>query len=581
MAAMASARHTMGRSSWTPAAAARLAVIVVTSIALPADAQTTVVAHFPAPGVAAAAAPVPPINPLAPIDTSSPRATLHSFREAVDRIFACVRKEGAAAQRRPEHDHLVRNVLSCLDLTNVPSSLLTSEGSQAAVCLKEVLDRIPLPALADIPDAAAVQAGGLKRWRLPGTEIWLVRIAEGNREGDFVFSTDTVSRAKRFYDRARSLPYRADAGSPGLLDRYVEAGGWMIPEALIKSLPAWAHVPVFGETPWQWTATALLAALAIVAAVKAWRLMRTLSQSHCNMNVASLVFPATVVAVSLAADYLLTFQIRLTGDNLLAAKVVLHVTTLAGVVAGVMVLMSWLCNLLIEARGMRQEGIETQLIRLGGKVLTFVVVAWIVIQAADSLGLPVTPLVAGLGAGGLAVALASQYTVENLIAGLVIFADKPVRIGDECLYGSIRGRVEQIGLRSTRIRGEDRTLISVPNAEFAKQQLVNFSQRDHIPLRIPLSLAAGMPPRRLRALLARLRQVLVDHPRLANKPVDARLTAQSSDALTVELSAMALTEDDQEFAAIREDVLLTVMEIVQDATGQSDASETSRSLRAA
>jgi MscS family membrane protein len=559
--------------------AVRLAALAIASLALPAAAQTTAApaAAIRPAAVAGAAA----MNPLAPLDTSSPRATLQSFRQTVDRIFAIVRAEGAAAQRRPESGHLMRQALGCLDLTNVPSSLVNSQGGEAAVCLKEVLDRIPLPAMAAIPDAAAAQAGSLKRWRLPDTEIWLVRIADGNREGDFVFSADTVSRAKRFYERSRSLPYRADAGSPGLLEMYVEAGGWMIPEALIRSLPAWAHVPVGGETPWQWAATALLALLAVTAVVQAWRLMRSLAESRRHATVASLVFPATLVAVSLGADYLLTFQIRLTGDNLLAAKVVLQVTTLAGVVAGVMVLMSWLSDLLIQARGAGHEGIETQLIRLAGKVLTFVTVAWIVIQAADSLGLPVTPLVAGLGAGGLAVALASQYTVENLIAGLVIFADKPVRIGDECLYGSIRGRVEQIGLRSTRIRGEDRSLISVPNAEFAKQQLVNFSQRDHIPLKIPLSLPGGTPPRRLRSLLARLRQVLVDHPRLAEKPVDARLTGQSGDALTVELTAMALTEDEQDFAAIREDVLLAVMEIVQDATGQADGGDAARSLRAA
>jgi len=576
---MAAHRHSPALASGMAQAVAWLLAPAIAGLALPADAQSNAVSST-APG-AVLAVNATRMNPLAPLDTSSPRATLQSFRETVDRIFAIVRAEGAAAQRRPESGHLMRQALSCLDLTTVPSSLVNSEGGEAAVCLKEVLDRIPLPAPADIPDAAAVQAAGLKRWRLPGTEIWLVRIADGNREGDFVFSTDTVSQAKRFYGRARQLPYRPDAGSPGLLEMYVEAGGWMIPEAFIRSLPAWAHMPVGGETPWQWAATALLALAAIAAVAKAWRLMRSLSESHRHATIASLVFPATLVAMSLAADYLLTFQIRLTGDTLLAAKVVLRVTNLAGVVAGVMVLMSWLSDLLIQTRGAAHEGIETQLIRLGGKVLTFVTVAWIVIQAADSLGLPVTPLVAGLGAGGLAVALASQYTVENLIAGLVIFADKPVRIGDECLYGSIRGRVEQIGLRSTRIRGEDRSLISVPNAEFAKQQLVNFSQRDHIPLKIPLSLPGGTPPRRLRSLLARLRQVLVDHPRLADKPVDARLTGQSGDALTVELTAMALTEDEQDFAVIREDVLLAVMELVQDATGQADGGDAGRGLRAA
>lgn len=513
-------------------------------------------------------------HPLAPLDTSSPRATLQSFRAAVDHIHAALEREGAAAQRRPETMRLIGQVLACFDLSRLAPSLVRPEGIQAAVCVKEVLDRIPLPPDSAIPDAAAVQTAGLKRWRLPGTEIVLSRIGDGSREGDFIFDAETVSRAKQFYMAVRDLPYRPDAGSPGLHESYVEAGGWMIPEAVIMALPKWAHVVVGGETIWQWAATALVVMGAGMLALRAWRVSRRLALRNSAGAPAGLVFPATLIALSMILDYLLCVQVRLTGDNLLTAKVGLRITTLVGVVSGVLVAMGWLSDLLIKARGMRPEGIDSQLIRLGGKVLTFLTVSWIVIQAADSLGIPVTPLVAGLGAGGLAVALASQYTLENLIAGLVIFADRPVRIGDDCRFGDIRGRVEQIGLRSTRIRGDDRSLISVPNAEFAKLQLVNYTQRDHIPLKLALALPADTPPHRLRSLLARLRQVLVDHPRLATEPVAARLVGQSGDGLSVEVSAVALTADDREFAAIREDVLLAAMEVTA-------AAEPAATLRAA
>ena len=519
-------------------------------------------------------------NPLAPLDTSSPRATLQSFRDTVDAVAAVIRVEGAAAQRRPETRILVRKALSCLDLSEIAPSLALSEGSQAAVCLKEILDRIPLPADADIPDAAAVQASSLKRWRLPGTEIFLVRIADGNREGDFVFAADSVTHAERFYERIRGLPYRADAGSPGLLESYVEAGGWMIPEKLIKSLPRWAHAVVMGETVWQWTATLLVTLAAAWVAVRMQRLAGT-GDDLRKGSTASLVFPAAVILLSLGVDYMLSTQVRLTGDNLAAAKIGLRLVTLAGVVGGVLVAMSWLSDLLIQARGMRPEGIDSQLIRLGGKVLTFLVVSWIVIQAADSLGIPAAPLVAGLGAGGLALALASQYTVENLIAGLVIFADKPVRIGDECKFGDVRGRVEQIGLRSTRIRGEDRSLVTVPNAEFAKQQLVNFSQRDHIPLELPISLPAGLPPRAIRDLLGRIRDAVQRHPQLETGSVTARLTGQGTDAVSATVSASTAADDDDAFAAIREDVLLVVMETVAEYQSGRTPASTASGRRAA
>lgn len=502
-------------------------------------------------------------TPLTPLDTSSPRATLQSFCDTVDRIYANMTGTDRTAAVRAETRHLIQQALTCMDVSSIAPTLVDSEGRQAIVCLKEVLDRIAMPPAAEIPDAAAAKADALKRWRLPGTEIMLSRIGDGPREGDFVFSAETVSRAERFYDLIRSLPYRADAGSPGLHDAYVTLGGWMIPESFIRGLPAFAHARVLGETVWQWTAALLLLVAAIAAVWHTWKLPGRHNGSTSRDVVGRLLFPAVLIAVSLACDNLLTLQIRLTGDNLLTAKIVLRVVTLVGVLGGVLVTMPWLCDLLIRAQGMRPEAIDSQLIRLGGTVLTFVVVAWILLNAADSIGLPVTPLMAGLGAGGLAVALASQYTLENLIAGLVIFADKPVRIGDDCQFGSVRGHVERIGLRSTRIRGADRSVISVPNAEFAKMQLVNYTQRDHIPLALTLTLTPDIAPRPLRKLLERLHQVLLDHPRLANEPASARLASATPSAIVVEVSAIALTGDDEEHLAIREEVLLTMLEVIR------------------
>jgi len=522
-------------------------------------------------------------NPLAPLDTSSPRATLASFCDTVDRINANIRAEERTWKRLFDIRHLIQQAFTCLDTSGIAPSLIDSEGREAIVCLKEVLDRIPLPPIGEIPDSAAAKADGLKRWRLPGTEIMLTRIADGPREGDFVFSVETVFNAPRFYDRVRLLPYRPDAGSPGLHEAYVTIGGWMIPESLIRALPPWAHARILGETVWQWTASLLLLVAGTGIVWQTWKLRRRWGGSASREVVARLLFPAVLIAVSIVCDRVLSFQIRLTGDTLLTAKVALRVVTLVGVIGGVLVTMAWLCDLLIHAQGMRPEAIDSQLIKLGGKVLTFIAVAWILLNAADSIGIPVTPLMAGLGAGGLAVALASQYTLENLIAGLVIFADKPVRIGDDCQFGSVRGHVERIGLRSTRIRGADRSIISVPNAEFAKMQLVNFTARDHIPLSFTLTLQPDIAPRPLRKLLARLQRVLIDHPRLASAPATARLASATPSAISVDVSAVAMTGDDEEHLAIREEVLLTMMEVIRACGCDTSAEPTASpaALRAA
>ena len=508
-------------------------------------------------------------GPLAPLDMSSPRATLQSFTATVDRVAANFKDLNQRGVRR-ENARLIRLGLGCLDLSAIPSSLVETEGREAAVCLKEVLDRIPLPPLDTLPDAAAVKTAGIDRWRLPNTEISLVRLTTGPRAGDFVFSADSVARAEEFFERVRHVPYRPDAGSPGLFDSYVQLGGSMIPEALIRRLPAWAHAVVGGETVWQWMATVLLAAVAAVVVAAAAR-VRLRSAGDRFEVVERLFLPAALVAMGLLFDWLCTWQIRLTGEILVAAKVIARSVMLVGVVGGVLDTAAWATERFLAWRRMGADSIEGQLVRLASNVGRFLAVAWILIAAADSFGVPVTPLVAGLGAGGLAIALASQYTMENLIAGLVIFADKPVRIGDECQYGTVRGRVERIGLRSTRIRGIDHTVISIPNAEFAKSQLVNFSSRDRIPLSITLTLPTMGGPRALRQRLDTLRELVAAHPGLDPAASSVTLGDPTGDGVTVEIAAVCPGADERTARECRERLLLEALAVTGGAAAIGDA----------
>lgn len=509
-------------------------------------------------------------GPLAPLDMSSPQATLGSFTATIDRVAANFKDPNRDRSVRQENARLIQLVLGCLDLSATPPSLVETEGREAAVHLKEVLDRIPLPPRAAVPDAAAAKTAAIDRWRLPGTEIALVRLTTGPRAGDFVFSTDSVARAEEFFERVRHLPYRADAGSPGLFDAYVQLGGWMIPESFLRRLPAWAHATIGGETVWQWLATALLV-LAAAGMVAVAARIRIHAAGHGRKIVERLLLPAALVVAGLVVDSACTWQIRLTGDILLTTKVAARAVMLAGVVTGLLDTVGWATERLLEWRRLGNDSIEGQLVRLTSNVARFLAVAWILIAAADSFGVPVTPLVAGLGAGGLAIALASQYTVENLIAGLVIFADKPVRIGDECLYGSVRGRVERIGLRSTRIRGIDRTVISIPNAEFAKSQLVNYSGRDRIPLSITLTLPTTLGPAALRQRLEELRTLVASHPGLDPSASSVTLGDPSGDGVNVEITAVCPGADERAALESRERLLIDALAVASgDATSSKD-----------
>jgi MscS family membrane protein len=504
-----------------------------------------------------------PDTPLAPPDRSSPRATLQTFVEHLDEFFDRFMSEPLSEANRARNKRLASRAIGCLDLSHVAPSLVASEGRESAVQLKEVLDRVPLPAWDEIPDAEMVTAEKLIRWRLPGTEITLAPIAEGPRAGEWLFTTDSVQRSDDFYQAVAGLPYRADAGSPGLHEIYVHTPGWLIPEALIHALPAWMRADLGGAVTWQWLALGLLATAAVALASAAYRLAwRAAARPGLLAHALALAAPLVIVAAGTLLDELFTNQVRFTGPLLFTLKTCLQAARFAGWILFVRAVLGRLSEAVIQTRRLRPEMIDTQLLRLGFRLVTFLATAWMVIMGADSMGVSVTPLIAGLGVSGLAVALAAQHTIENFIAGLVLFADKPVRIGEFCQFGDHRGTVEQIGLRSTRIRGFDRTVISIPNSEFAKLRLVNFTRRDKILLQKQIGLRYETTADQLRHLLAGLREMLTTHPRVERESVRVRFIGYGAYSLDVEIYALVRTSDWATFLTIQEDVLLKVMDVI-------------------
>jgi MscS family membrane protein len=185
-----------------------------------------------------------------------------------------------------------------------------------------------------------------------------------------------------------------------------------------------------------------------------------------------------------------------------------------------------------------------------------------IIGLLQAFGFNVTGLLAGLGIGGVALALAAQKTIENLFGGLTVMADKPVRIGDFCRFGDKSGWVEDIGFRSTRVRTLERTILSVPNAEFSAVQIENFAERDRIRFFTTVGLRYETTPDQLRAVLASLRRILLGHPKVSRDEVRVRFVTLGPTSLDIEVNAYVLTAQPPEFQAIREDLLLRFMDAV-------------------
>lgn len=218
-----------------------------------------------------------------------------------------------------------------------------------------------------------------------------------------------------------------------------------------------------------------------------------------------------------------------------------------------------------ESSWARDRPASKALVPLACRVAKVVVVAMAVVALLSELGYPVASLIAGLGIGGVAVALAAQKTVENLFGAFSISADQPFREGDFVKVEDFLGTVEGIGLRSTRIRTLDRTLITVPNGKLAEMRLESFAARDRIRLVCTVGLVYGTSANQMRSVLEGLERLLREHAKIWPDAVIVRFKEFGDSSLNIEVMCWFITADWGEFQLIRQDVLLGFMEVVEGA----------------
>jgi MscS family membrane protein len=221
----------------------------------------------------------------------------------------------------------------------------------------------------------------------------------------------------------------------------------------------------------------------------------------------------------------------------------------------------------LAASGRMAERSVVSLSRRVFEVLAFIVIGLI---ALSGFGVNVTAALAGLGIGGLAIGLGAQKTFENLLGGITILTDKALQIGDPCRIGDQRGTVEDIGLRSTRLRTEDRTVVTIPNGTVASTVLENYRQRDKILFRQMVRLRYDLASEHIRYALRELHAALKQHNRVEDSSIRVRFLRLGEYAIEVEIYAYVLVRDFSEFLTIQEELLLTVVDTM-DRTGAAVA----------
>ena len=347
-------------------------------------------------------------SPLEPLDTSSPRATLQSFianAEEMYRRYADYR----STPSRTTYEKLAQTSAKgrrLLDLSEVPPAARREVGAETRILLLEVLARVELPDLDDVPGAAVEQQGDqqthpLANWRVPGTEITITRIAKGPRAGEYLFSADTVRRARSFYESARALPYRRPMPEGNLVTAQERFTGWLIPSAWVDALPTWANTPIWGQVAWKWIAVLALFGLAVVAVLAVYRLGRRRPWDGSFLSyLGRLAAPLAIIVMEPILRFLFRVQVNVTGAIAEAPDFVIEVASSLATIWIIWLSAAWLAEALVSSPKVNPKSLDAHLIRITARLVGIAALTVFLYRLAADLGVPVYGLVAGAGVDG-------------------------------------------------------------------------------------------------------------------------------------------------------------------------------------
>ena len=375
-------------------------------------------------------------------------------------------------------------------------------------------------------------------------DILLERVERGNGPPLWLFSAETLKNVPETY---KELDVRT-------IEPY-------LPKFLVNTWVLWFPL-------WMWFLFLLVIPVLFGLSLLVTRLLthillfsvRRITKVRADQHVARLTGPLRIVIFALAIWF-----ISLLSHSVTASVFWRYVASTLTVIGA-----TWLCVRVIDlvfklkqSQLVATSSDKISLVQLGRKLFQIlaVVVGAVVIFYIG--GINIAAVLTGLGIGGIAIAFAAQKTLENLFGGIMIISDQPIRVGDFCRAGEYIGNVENIGLRSTRIRTLERTVVSVPNGQLAVMSLENFTMRDKVWFHHMLHLRYETTADQLRYILAGIRKMLYEHSKVESLSARIRLIGFGISSLDLEVFAYVLETKYESFLHIQEDLLLRIIGIVE------------------
>lgn len=373
----------------------------------------------------------------------------------------------------------------------------------------------------------------------------LERVASKQGEQYWQFSNDTLS----------SIPEVIENYQPTLVSRYT-----------IDSLD--------GKKLFGYQISDILAALAIIVSsfiftyIVVWLLYYLLKLIYPRLRGETLplpnnvILPLTVVITALILAEVMVYA----GISVTLREPIKRFTDIASWVATTWLLLRVIDSIFTRAVNLSYKKNYTERVSILGlmrKVVKALLLIFAVIVIFGNLGFDLTTGIAALGVGGLALALGAQKTIENLVGSVVVVADSPVRIGDYCSFGNQAGTVIDIGIRSSRVRTLNRTIVTVPNSDFSSMQIENYTSRDMFHFLHNLYIKRNADIDVVFKMVKKLDQFLDEHELTNQEWNQANISELRQDCYVIQLRAYINAVDSIEFYRKQDDLLVDVLTLVK------------------
>jgi len=502
----------------------------------------------PAPVVSSTKAPVSTAGTGDPVDTSSPRATMKSFYSAMQDY-----KKGLDTNDEKLQDR-INDAIRCFDLSGVPQMGRHMAGEQAAIELKELIDRTKVLDLSILPATS-----DLPFWKSPSGKFVIRKQTGGDQQDEYLITAETVSRLPDMFDQVKNRPYvKGGGGGAGYKPPWIE-----------QHIPPWAFTHTCGLAYWQWIGLVIILSLGLffrwlTRAVFALclRISNRNSLRWNSVLIEQLSAPLGLLVATIFW-FVAIYGMRITNEVArAAAHWGLGILFCYAIIWALYRLTHVLHLYLVDYANRPDNNFDPQLVNLITRTVKILVLVVGVLVALQNFGVQVSSVLAGLGIGGLAVAMAAKDTLSNFFGSITIMIDRPFRVGDYIKVKDQEGTVEEIGFRSTKIRTPYNSVVSVPSSELSLASVDNLGMRQFRRVRTTLGITYDSTPEQIVAFVEGIKRIIAANPKCTPNYL-VSFTEFNSSSLDVLVNFFLNVPDLASESEEKQKIYLEVMKLAQ------------------